>query len=107
MTKMDIFKIGGMLGLLKNKIRLNIMLILEEQEKAYFKEIYEKLLERGINIRPSLLAYHLEVLIRAKLVKNKYQRNERGYSEYSLTEAGKKALEILKKAEKSAKTVKI
>ena len=104
MAEVNIFKLGALLGLLKNKIRLTILRILNEnKEGLYFKEIYEKLLERGISIRPTTLVYHLEILGNAKLIKNEYTKSKKGYSLYRISEAGKKALEILEKAEKTLK----
>ncbi len=62
------------------------------------------MLGRRINIRPSLLVYHIEALVRIKLVKNIYVKNKRGYSICRISKNGKMALKILEKASKNAKT---
>jgi predicted transcriptional regulator len=58
--------------------------------------MYQSDIARHVEVKSNLLAYHLEILRKANLVERKYaERSGQNFSLYSITEQGKKFLELI------------
>lgn len=58
--------------------------------------MYPSDIARHVEVKSNLLAYHLEILRKANLVERKYaERSGQNFSLYSITEQGKRFLELI------------
>jgi len=76
---------------LSNELRRVVLGLLYAEGPMYQSDI-----AKHVEIKPNLLAYHLEILRKADLVERKYvERSGQNFSLYSIKEGGKKFLELI------------